>query len=431
MISSPRIERPRRSLLGRTISAVVLALAGLAPAGPTTAAPESVCKSVQTIYRAFLLDNRQAEAVDCLERLIQSGEISFGQRCLRDTVLHMLRIYFDAVKDTTRLEKLLYEVLSAENITIVESHFVGPPLSRAAERAVRAWRQPVALILSCDSPVVVAESSVRLWVEARNERQQLISIPRTDLTWECSPNSLGELSTDQQMFTAHQAGTVNIKVNVRSNPAVSSAKDITVKNSAVEMPRAFLNGLSPCRGVPGTVVTIRGNFFDPEPFANAVLFGPSAVMPDSVRGNLCYVRVPRGALSQTVRVVSSRGQATSQEVFTVFDMPPKPSVKWPVLATGLFAASATAWIVVERRVEYRPIYGSGGSWAPTRYERVVPSGRGVMMAATVASGITAGVLWIKYLKLKRAYREQMRKFSPTLSLSPDGSGCRVIASTMF
>jgi hypothetical protein len=82
-----------------------------------------------------------------------------------------------------------------------------------------------------------------------------------------------------------------------------------------------LTQLSPVQGRVGTLVTVSGQRFATSASANTVRFGGVAAPVLSATTTTLTVRVPAGASTGTVQVITSEGVGRSAQTFTVFQAP--------------------------------------------------------------------------------------------------------------
>jgi hypothetical protein len=82
-----------------------------------------------------------------------------------------------------------------------------------------------------------------------------------------------------------------------------------------------LTQLSPAQGRVGTLVTISGQRFAPSAAANTVRFGSVAAPVLSATATTLTVRVPAGASTGPVQVITSEGSGRSVQTFSVFQVP--------------------------------------------------------------------------------------------------------------
>lgn len=115
---------------------------------------------------------------------------------------------------------------------------------------------------------------------------------------------------------------------IRTNTTVNRIYDVPVVvapavalSYAAVLASPVLTQLSPAQGRVGTLVTVSGQRFAPSAAANTVRFGSVAAPVLSATVTTLTVRVPAGASSGPVQVITSEGAGRSAQAFTVFQAP--------------------------------------------------------------------------------------------------------------
>lgn len=208
-------------------------------------------------------------------------------------------------------------------------------------------------------------------------------------------------------FGSTAASSVNV-ASANALKAITPASaagivDVSITTSAgtATQPGAFtyfapplITSFTPVEGSAGTVVTIRGANFDPDPSGDQVLFGSLAAAVSTATAAQLVVTVPTGATTGRISVVTAGGTATSSSDFSTAT-PVSLRISAPVNAidagtslqlNAIAVLSSGGGVDVSRQAIWTRS-GSAGTVSATGL--VTTSGAGALDVTAAYNGFTA------------------------------------------
>jgi len=394
---------------------------------PTRAAAAGRTSTLDPIYRLYYYDNDHDSAIVLLNQAILSRQIVYTAASMTDTVFHLMGSYCLETGDTARLTEMVYSLLTSENCGLVAGLTVSTCLKQVIKRSMEKWYTPTSVSLSPITQVSNVNSLVELKVTIRNGREQLLPVTDKTIRMDWSPRRLLEPAGHDLTFKAVDTGVVIVSVGSPANAVVTARTEISILPDKSMVP--VITNVFPRRGLAGTTLSIRGNYFDAEPLRNGIAFGSVAAVCDSVNDNRLFVSVPSRANTGPITVTSPKGVARSAHDFVVLDLPKAPSTTWPLVSSGVFVASSLTYILSGNQVEERYYPYSDDPSDPANYIKVDAGPSTAKKAVGIVALISAGTslyLWLDYASKRRDYNRQLESVT-----SPEGFGFAVGPSSIM
>lgn len=405
-----------------TVLAVVWLLTIIVTPALNAHSAAATCKyaSLHDLYLGFFDNADHDAAIHDLSVLIYNSRLRYSEENLVDTIIPILKDYFSVSEDMATFQGLLYHLIEDKYITVIQYGFNNTVLSSPTHEAIRQWQTPSRIVVRPQQAEVPLDSALYLDIAVYNELSK--KIHSTNLTYTIEPADIGVFEPRRARFTPEKPGTGKLIVGLNGDSdRLSAGVTITVPAPANNGPVIY--EFLPTRILAGNKVHIVGQNLLDKNSQSMVSLNGRPLITDFLSDHKMVVSIPQGITSGRLIVSTGSGCDTSAMDLKIIALPDPPSVRTPVVVSGMTAMTGLGYFVFDNSASsrYDTYYNTPGR-PQALYDSYTQANdwRQVTGILTLGGIVASGYLWYTYIKAHNNYQQQREKALSQFGIIGDG-----------
>jgi len=401
---------------------------------------------LDSLKRAYDRAPERIEAMRRLSSLIDSGQIQYNPDILDKYILYMLD-YYDREGDLKSFSESIYKIIDYDYIRLINSHFRNTDrLGKVVDELIQKWKTPASINILESGKLIQLERNDNkgkpLNIYVKNDIGKVLS--EADFTLVANPKPKDAVSfSNGKIKSGKECCTGTLEIYIKSKTKISASVDYEIygcqDTTVTPIPDpVIITGVNPPCGFPGTQVEIEGENFNALAESNMIKFGNVEVDSIFIEAGILYTKVPENAIIGKLPVTLTTPVDTAiwSKRFQVKELPTKPSMKWPLIASGVFALSGLDFIRIRIKALNKWDEYLDNNKDLNLYNEYTKINRpttltGELTIVTFASGLATGYLWYKYYKSHKEYKNKLNEPCITTEIIWDDDYIGLAASYNF